>query len=335
MTTPLMTVEKVSLRFGGLTAVDCVDICVNPNEVLSIIGPNGAGKTSLFNAITGIYEPTSGKVCVNAASVRDNPRSISSTSIIAICISVIFSHLIFISNIWDKTIAQNYTYGEAFDWTNISKGMSHFYEENYSSLLLFFVVITLIAYFAVRKIEKEFLFCPAVCSKAGLARTFQNIRLFSSMTVFENILVGIRSQQRPLFFEKGLLERDNQRVLTLLEEVGLTEKQNELAVSLSYGERRRVEIARALATNPKVLLLDEPAAGLNPTEGKKLSELIITIKEKGIAVILIEHHMKVVMAISDRIVVLQNGKKIAEGSPEEIKRNQAVVDAYLGTGSTH
>lgn len=334
-----LSTEHLTLRFGGLTAVEDITLEVNAHEILSIIGPNGAGKTSLFNAMTGIYEPTSGAVLANGTPIRLAPMSGLKTCVAAILTGILATALIFIDSFWEHTINAHYVFNEPFDWFWIPLGIRDAITD--ASLLFFLclVITSILAFFGLRKIQQEFLFSPAVCSNAGLARTFQNIRLFPSMTVFENVLLGIRTQQQPsligalipLLFERHITATDTIKTNELLASVGLLEKRDLPATSLSYGERRRVEIARALATNPSVLLLDEPAAGLNPTEGRLLSELITSIKARGIAVVLIEHHMKVVMAISDRIIVLQNGKRIAEGPPSAIQQNQAVIDAYLGT----
>jgi len=336
-----LSTEHLTLRFGGLTAVEDVTLYVNAHEILSIIGPNGAGKTSLFNAMTGIYEPTSGAVLANGTPIRLAPMSMLKTCLASVMTGILTTALIFINTLWEHSINAHYVFNEPFDWLWIPLGIRDAIADEPVLFSLCLVITSILAFFGLCKIQQEFLFSPAVCSKAGLARTFQNIRLFPSMSVFENVLLGIRTQQQPsligalipFLFERTVTATDTMQTNKLLDFVGLLDKRDLSATSLSYGERRRVEIARALATNPSVLLLDEPAAGLNPTEGRLLSELIESIKARGIAVVLIEHHMKVVMAISDRIIVLQNGKRIAEGSPAAIQQNQAVIDAYLGTTS--
>jgi branched-chain amino acid transport system ATP-binding protein len=258
-TKPATVIETsgVTLRFGGLTSLDEVDLKLYQGEILAIIGPNGAGKTSLFNSLTGVYTPQEGKVLLHDG---DQQHSL---------------------------------------------------------------------------IGKK----PHVVNRLGLARTFQNIRLFGALTVLENVKIAAETRQKsgPVSIMLGLpnAKRDekasDELAHKLLDFVGLDAKMNELAINLSYGEQRRLEIARALATQPKVLLLDEPAAGTNPTEKVELAELIKHINaEMGISILLIEHDMKLVMSIAHRITVLNFGKVIATGSPREVQNNPAVVEAYLG-----
>jgi branched-chain amino acid transport system ATP-binding protein len=248
----ILEVDNATLRFGGLTALDQVSFDIREGEILGLIGPNGAGKTTCFNAMTGVYQLTSGQI--------------------------------------------------RFDGRPLAKLKRH------------------------------------NITKLGLARTFQNIRLFKAMTVLENVMVGADAHSKVGFFEALFrLPRHRRtesaslaRATELLELVGITARHDELATNLSYGDQRRLEIARAMATNPKLLCLDEPAAGFNPAEKQRLMELIRKVRDQGVTVLLIEHDMRLVMGVTDRIVVLEFGRKIAEGIPAEIRDNPAVIAAYLG-----
>jgi branched-chain amino acid transport system ATP-binding protein len=258
MTNPILKVNGLTMDFGGIRALDNLDLQVSAGEIVALIGPNGAGKTTFFNCVTGIYMPTAGDVHLTP------PTS-------------------------DKSI-------------NL-KGLKP----------------------------------NTVCEK-GLARTFQNIRLFSKMTVLENVMIGRHCRTKSFIFGAVLRNKatriEEREILEtsygLLEKVGLDSLANEFAANLPYGAQRRLEIARALATEPLLLLLDEPAAGMNPQETLELVELINIISSDGQAILLIEHDMKLVMSLSDRIYVMDYGKKIAEGNPQEIRSNPAVIKAYLG-----
>jgi branched-chain amino acid transport system ATP-binding protein len=248
----LLKLENISQEFGGLLALDHLDLAVEPSDIFGIIGPNGAGKTTLFNLISGVYTPSRGQI-------------------------------------WFKD-------------ENITRLPTH------------------------------------QIARRGIARTFQNIRLFSYLSVLDNVKVGHHGTQPPHFFRSLLWfpVRQGEKQLeieadALLERVGLREKRMEYAGSLSYGEQRRLEIARALALRPYLLMLDEPAAGMNPSEKEALVALIRELRaDLKLTILLVEHDMHVVMQICERLAVLNYGEKIAEGTPEEIRADQRVIDSYLG-----
>jgi branched-chain amino acid transport system ATP-binding protein len=255
---PILEVNNLTMDFGGLRALDHLDLEIGQREIVALIGPNGAGKTTFFNCLTGIYPPTEGEMLIRRPD---------------------------------------------------------------------------------RKTKKLNGLKPNHVTEAGLARTFQNIRLFQNMTVLENVMIGrhcrtavgivgaIAKNKATRQEEKKIVEDS----YAVLEKIGLTEFVNEFAKNLPYGAQRRLEIARAMATEPFLLLLDEPAAGMNPLETRELDELIVRIRDQeGITILLIEHDMKLVMSLSDRIYVVDYGKKIAQGTPQEIKSNPAVIKAYLG-----
>ena len=273
----LLRLDDITMQFGGVVAVNNLSMNVKEGEIVALIGPNGAGKTTAFNCITGVYEPTNGRIVFDG-----------------------------------KTIITNHPSGK------IQRNYAGFEADKYL-------------------VEKTLHPTPDVITKLGIARTFQNIRLFKSMTVFENVLTAMHVRAKENIFsavfrlswkEERRMEADTEK---LLSEQGLLSHRDEIATSLPYGLQRRLEIARALATKPRLLLLDEPAAGMNPQETQELSLFIKEIKERyDLTVLMIEHHMDLVMGISDRIYVLDFGSLIAEGTPEEIQSNQRVIDAYLG-----
>jgi len=247
-----LELKDLTIRFGGLVAVDRVNLSVAQGSIHGLIGPNGSGKTTIFNMISGYYKPTSGDIFFEGHPIAGKK--------------------------------------------------------------------------------------PHVITQMGFARTFQNLRLFHSMTVLENVLVGMNHRAKlhlwdllvnPISVnrEERELREKGMEILRLLE---IEDYADELASSLPYGMQRRVEMARALATGPKILLLDEPAAGLSSTESETLMEVIFELRERGITVFLVEHHMRVVMNVCDVISVLDYGRKIAEGDPQTISRDERVIEAYLG-----
>ena len=306
MSKNVLSVENVTMQFGGVVAVDNLNLEVNEGEIVALIGPNGAGKTTAFNVITGVYAPTNGRVRFNEACiVRNHPTGK-------------------MKKMYKGEHADMYTVQFAPEEELDDEALKA-WKEGQKALDSYAFTDHVLAP------------TPDKITALGMARTFQNIRLWKTQTVFDNVLIAKHMRRTSnLFtaaFHLNAKEEMQQRaeVLELLRVVGLEDVKDELATSLPYGKQRRLEIARALATDPKLLLLDEPAAGMNPQETLELAAFIHELREKyGLTIFLIEHHMDLVMRISDYIYVIDFGSKIAEGIPQEVQNNQHVIDAYLG-----
>ena len=302
----LLKVENATMQFGGVVAVDNLNLEVNEGEIVALIGPNGAGKTTAFKVITGVYAPSNGRITFDGECiVRNHPTGK-------------------MKKLYKGKHPTMYT--AQFAPEQALEGSD------------------LETWKAEQKARDEFAFSdhileptPDKITGRGMARTFQNIRLWKTQTVFDNVLIAKHMRRSSGFFSATFRgnrkeeAKQREEVLELLRIVGLEDVKDELATSLPYGKQRRLEIARALATQPKLLLLDEPAAGMNPQETIELTEFIAQIrKDFHMTILLIEHHMDLVMDISDRIYVLDFGELIAQGVPAEIQANDRVIDAYLG-----
>ena len=367
----VLRMENITMQFGGVVAVNDLSIEVNKGEIVALIGPNGAGKTTAFNCITGVYQPTNGLINfmgrtivrnhpggkmareylgTNAAryssdySGEDDPETLATLAELdARCAAEAAAA--------EKEIAARLDSEKDEEKRkslyNEAEARKAEIEASYNAprerLLVQLKDRAGARIELARAIDpdvttnKVYAPTPDKITYLGIARTFQNIRLFSALSVLDNVLIAkhMRAKQNVFSATLRLNRREERRMreeaMALLAEQGLDHLKDEVAGSLPYGIQRRLEIARALATSPKLLLLDEPAAGMNPQETQELGEYIVRLRrEHDLTILMIEHHMDLVMQFSDRIYVIDFGKLISSGTPEVVKADKRVIDAYLG-----
>ena len=322
----ILHARKVTKAFGGLVAVKEVDLEIPRGSIISLIGPNGAGKTTFFNVIVGILDPTAGDVRIGGRRMIGHPVRVWLEPVVWVAPAIVIGLLTVIGFVLTSSP----------DVAAIGAVITLF------ALAAMFLAAIVRPRIYIRLVHRAGIFRsakPNEMAHAGIGRTFQNIRLFANMTALENVLIGmhlkLHSNTADALFSTRRARDEEEwargRANELLDLVGLGGRGDEVARNLPYGDQRRLEVARALGGDPILLLLDEPTAGMNPRETVNMMTLINKLRsELGLSVLLIEHDMRVVMGISDRISVLDHGECIAEGTPEEIRANPRVIEAYLG-----
>lgn len=367
----VLRMENVTMQFGGVVAVSNLSLEVNRGEIVALIGPNGAGKTTAFNCVTGVYQPTNGRIeFMGQTIVRNHPSGkmakeylgenakryttdydgLDDPDTLAALAELDAKCAAEVAAAEDAVVRQLDAEKDEEKRKALYAGaeakkaeIETAYAQPRAELLNRLNERAADRIELVRSMDpyamtnRVFAPTPDKITYLGIARTFQNIRLFSALSVLDNVLIAKHMRAKQNVFSATLrLNRKEERrmreeAVALLEEQNLAHLKDEIAGSLPYGIQRRLEIARALATNPKLLLLDEPAAGMNPQETQELGEYIVKLRrEHDLTILMIEHHMDLVMQFSDRIYVIDFGKLISAGTPDVVKADKRVIDAYLG-----